>query len=180
MNWPRLCSRVPNSSWCNVIQPLPTQSDTVGWYHCPICPDRRDGAAPRQCALPLRSLKLASSWEWEELSSEYDGFCIFAFHVFFLMILLSFEAGLKLFLDGSRSGSKQNVPTAPAPAEMYRVWWLQLRSSCASLLFVQVYVFSQKLGRFSKKKIELCRLQRPNVMTFLVENWCWKLENHQK
>ena len=58
---------------------VPSQSDD-GIVQCVHCPDRRGGATPRQYALLLRPLKVARLLEWEELSSECDGFYVFAFH----------------------------------------------------------------------------------------------------
>ena len=79
------------------------------------------GATPRQYALLLRSLKLTSPWEWEELSSEHDGICVFAFRVF-LFIFIFFSS-----LSEPEPGLFE---TAPAQTKMFRR--LRLRPKCAS------------------------------------------------
>ena len=92
--------------------------DTIAQYV------KTGGAGKSRGKVLSRSLKLVSPWEWEELSSKYDGFRVFTIHVyvFFLWIFLSFGAGAETFLDSSGAGSssEQNVLMAPAPASMHK------------------------------------------------------------
>ena len=56
------------------------------------------------------------------MDSAFSRFTFFSFHDF-----SSFGSRRRSFLDGSDSGSEQNVLTAPAPVEMCRLRRLRLR-----------------------------------------------------
>ena len=144
MNWPRLCSKVPNPPWCNVIQPVCRRSRMM-----PLSNVSRQAGVGQLRGNVLSRWAHSSSpvgengrnWAMNMMDSAFSRF---TFCVFFVWCFLSFGAGSETFFgrlrlrlgtkcsDGPTSGRNVLAPTlAPHPCgkarEMTWVNWTERR-----------------------------------------------------